>query len=120
MFKLEELTNKFVESCYRCAPNRQKEKVVMPMCSVAPPSNFGEQFATDIISRYCQKILVLRETATSFTWAKLVANEQKDTLEDGLRNLFSQVRYNALVVRARVSSSLAFVQWSQPSASHEL
>ena len=26
------------------------------------------------------------------TWAKLVANEQKVTLEEGLRNLFAQVR----------------------------
>ena len=81
MFKLEELSNKFVESCYRCAPRRQKENVALLMSSVTPPTHFGEQFATDIISRYCQKILVLRETATSMTWAKLVANEQKSHLK---------------------------------------
>ena len=92
IFKLEDLTHQYVQSCYRCAPNRRKENIVMPMSSVPPPTHFGEQFATDIISRFCQKILVLRETATSMTWAKLVSNEQKTTLEEGLRNLFAQVR----------------------------
>ena len=110
IFKLEELTQKFVQSCYRCAPNQRKEKVIMPMSSVPPPTNFGEQFATDIVSRFCQKILVLRETATSFTWAKLVANEQKTTLEEGLRNLFSQVR-PPMAIRpsvCRVDNAAAF------------
>ena len=80
------------------------------MSSVPPPTNFGEQFATDIVSRFCQKILVLRETATSFTWAKLVANEQKTTLEEGLRNLFSQVR-PPMAIRpsvCRVDNATAF------------
>ena len=92
MFNLDELVNHYIESCLTCAAKKDKKHIDMPMSSVTPPSSFGEHFATDIISRYCQKILVLRETATSHTWAKLVANEQKETLEEGLRYLFSQVR----------------------------
>ena len=92
LFNLDELVSHYIESCLTCAARKDKKHIDMPMSSVTPPSSFGEHFATDIISRYCQKILVLRETATSHTWAKIVANEQKDTLEEGLRYLFSQVR----------------------------
>merc|ERR1712237_124359 len=62
-----------------------------PMSSVTPPETFGEQFATDVIDREKQKILTLRETATSHTWAKFVKNETAEELESGLRCLFALV-----------------------------
>ena len=62
------------------------------MSSVPPPKYFGEQFAADVIRRNKQVILALRETATSYTWAKLVKNERASTLEDGFRALFALVR----------------------------
>ena len=62
------------------------------MSTVVPPKFFGEQFASDVIRRERQKILVLRETATSHTWAKLIKNETASCLQAGLRSLFSQVR----------------------------
>ena len=62
------------------------------MSTVPPPSAFGEHFATDVIRREKQKILLLRETVTSFTWTTMVKNEQAATLEAGLRFLFAQAR----------------------------
>ena len=62
------------------------------MSTVTPPEYFGEQYASDVIRRQRQKILVLRETATSYTWAKLIKSETAAVLEAGLRSLFGQVR----------------------------
>ena len=91
-FDLETATAKYVQSCTLCAAKRDKKNLPPPMSSVQAPAHFGEQFATDIISREKQKILVLRETATSYTAAKFVKNEQAKTLESGLRQLFAQFR----------------------------
>ena len=66
-----------------------EKHIQAPMSSVTPPETFGLQFATDVIEREKQKILTLRETATSYTWAKLIKNETAEELESGLRYLFA-------------------------------
>ena len=89
---LDEAVTSYVASCVPCAAKRDKKHTEAPMSTVTPPEYFGEQYASDVIKRERQKILVLRETATSYTWAKIVKNETAQALESGLRSLFSQVR----------------------------
>ena len=89
---LDKAVSTYVNSCLACAANRDKKHTIQPMSSVEPPKFFGEQFAADVIKRNKQKILLLRETATSYTWAKLVPSEKAVALEEGFRHLFAQVR----------------------------
>ena len=92
VFDLDKAVTDYVQSCMSCAAKRDKKHVEQPMSSVEPPKFFGEHFASDIIQRNKQKILLLRETATSHTWAKLIQNEKTTTLLEGFRHLFAQVR----------------------------
>ena len=52
-----------------------------------PPEVVGVSFAADVIKRYRQLILVLRECTTSFTASCLVHDEKHDTLCDALTQL---------------------------------
>ena len=91
-FDLDKAVHDCVSSCLACAAKKDKSHVIHPTSSVTPPKFFGEQFATDVIQREKQKILIVRETATSYTWGMLVRNEQVKTLESGLRKLFADIR----------------------------
>lgn len=91
-FNLEEAVANYVKSCITCAAKQGKKHTEYPMSSVEPPKYFGEQYASDVIHCEKQRILLLRETATSYTRASLVKNETAKTLEAGLRHLFAQVR----------------------------
>merc|ERR1711974_413965 len=91
ILNLDDLVHKCIRACYNCAATRDEKHIQAPMSSVTPPETFGEQFATDIIDREKQKIITLRETATSHTWAKFVKNETAEELENGLRCLFALV-----------------------------
>ena len=49
-----------------------------------PPEVVGVSFATDVIKRHRQSILVLRECTTSFTASCLIPDKRHDTLRDTL------------------------------------
>ena len=57
-----------------------------------PPVGIGLSFAADVLRRYGQFVLVLRETVSSFTVASLAASEQRDDLRDGLLILCCELR----------------------------
>ena len=88
------------------------------MSSVTPPKAFGQHFATDVIERETQKILTLRETATSYTWAKFIPNETATELEAGLRCLFALARPpNATqVCMCRADNAKGFISLSNNKA----
>ena len=89
---LDAAVNQYVSACLSCAATRNKTHIDHPMSSVEPPRYFGDSFAADVIEREKQRILVLRETATSYTWATLVKSQRAAALEDAFRQLFMQVR----------------------------
>ena len=49
-----------------------------------PPSTIGVSFAADIVKRYRQLILILRETVSSYTLTSLIESEKREDLRDGL------------------------------------
>ena len=89
ILNLDDTIAKCLKACYRCAATRDEKHIQVPMSSVPPPDTFGQHFATDVIDREKQKILTLRETATSYTWARFIQNETAIELESGLRCLFA-------------------------------
>lgn len=54
---------------------------------MTPPEVVGVSFATDIIKRHHQLLLVLREYTTSFTASWMIRDERHDTLRDALIQL---------------------------------
>ena len=62
-------------------------KLLIKQSSDDPPEVVGVSFAADVIKRYRQLILVLRECTTSFTASCLVHDEKHNTLSDALTQL---------------------------------
>ena len=52
-----------------------------------PPEVVGVTFAADVIKRWRQLILLLRECTTSYTATRTIADEKRDTLSDALTRL---------------------------------
>ena len=57
---------------------------LQPQSSSDPPATIGVSFAADIVKRYRQLILVLRETVSSYTLTSLIESEKREHLRDGL------------------------------------
>ena len=74
-------------SCHLCASLKKIPSCLVEQSSTAPPDAVGISFAADVVKRYRQLILVLRETTTSFTSSCLIENERRETLRAGLIRL---------------------------------
>ena len=74
-------------SCHHCASLKQLPKTVTPQSTSEPPESIGYQFSADVMRRERQFIFVLRETVTSYTVAKLIDDERRDTLRNTLLEL---------------------------------
>lgn len=51
-----------------------------PTPTTTPPKGFATQFACDVMERAGQKIVVLRENVTQYTWTKIIPDQQAQTL----------------------------------------
>lgn len=81
---LDRVLETLYDNCHTCASLKNTPDMLLKQSSCDPPDAVGVSFAADVIKRYRQVILVLRETVTSFTVSQLLANEQKNTLRDAL------------------------------------
>jgi hypothetical protein len=79
------------ESCHACASLLKKPHKLVEQSSSEPPDAVGISFATDVIRRNRQFILVMRECVTSYTTTMLVENERQDTLRDALIQLCIEI-----------------------------
>ena len=81
-------TDKAIEtltsSCHHCQSLKAIPQHLQPQSSSDPPATIGVAFAADIVKRYCQLILVLRETVSSYTRTSLIESEKREHLRDGL------------------------------------
>ena len=100
---------KVCESCHTCAslktvPNNYHKQTTSP-----PSKVIGSRYSADVIRRYSQYILLLREDISSYTEATLIENEKAETLRDGLTQLSSRLRSPLspqAVIRTDPASSL--------------
>ena len=77
-------------SCDTCMSLQKMSNRYLEQSSTKPES-IGSHFNADVVKREKQNILVLRENISAFTTAKIIANEQANTLKDSLLILLSQV-----------------------------
>ena len=72
--------------------------------STTVPAFIGSSFGADVLKRATQNILVVRENISSFTTAKFIANEQAETLKEGLLILCTQFTGPSVCVRVDPAS----------------
>lgn len=64
--------DRMIQACHHCASLRPTSKVCVEQSSCPPPDTVGVSFATDIIKRSRQLVLVLQESITSLTATTLL------------------------------------------------
>ena len=76
---------KFVTAgCAQCSSLATFPKEIVEFSTSQPTSKPGSAFACDVLVRARQKILVIRDTFTSFTVVKIIQNEQKESLRSAI------------------------------------
>ena len=84
---MNDAISRVTSACHTCASLKSFPSSLVKQSSDDPPEVVGVSFAADVIKRYRQLILVLRECTTSFTASCLVHDEKHDTLRDALTQL---------------------------------
>lgn len=78
------------DSCHTCVSLQKMPNTYLEQSTTAP-AFIGSHFGADVLKRANQNILVVRENVSSFTTTKFIANEQANTLKEGLLILCSQL-----------------------------
>ena len=65
-----------------------------PQSSTQAPTVVGLSFAADVVRRYRQYIIVLRETVSSYTLSSLIDGERHDQLRNALLSMCAELRFN--------------------------
>ncbi len=96
-------------SCHLCQSLASIPNHLMPQSTSAPPDRLGSTFSADVMRRYCQLVLVLREKVSSFTVTTFVDNEQRPTLRNAIIKLCATVvpPDSVLAIRVDPHPSLA-------------
>ena len=81
---LDRAVDRTAASCHHCASLRQVPHTLAEQSTGDPCEVVGVSFATDVLRRERQLILVLRETVTSYTGACMVESEQHSALREAL------------------------------------
>lgn len=76
------------EGCHQCVSFKKVPKALVEQSTGPPPPAVGVRFAADVMKRECQLILVVREYVSSYTYTLLLKDERKESLRDGLLQLF--------------------------------
>ena len=89
-------------SCHQCMSLKSIPLHLQEQSTCLPPKCVGLKFSLDIMRRYKQYIVVLRETVSSYTLTTIVDNERHDTLRDAIIMLLADMRSlgdNVLLIR---------------------
>ena len=95
-------------NCHHCTSLKSLPKHLEPQTTKPLPESIGMSFAADVMRRSKQYILVLHESVTSFTRAKMVQNERHDELCDTLLILCADFKSANSGIHIRVDAAPAF------------
>ena len=88
-----------VTNCAQCTSLQRLPKELVQQSSSPSPKSPGEQFASDVIRRAKQKILLTRDVHSSFTTATTIPDETADSLRASLISTTSLVRKDQCLIR---------------------
>ena len=86
---MNDAISRVTSACHTCASLKSFPSSLVKQTSDDPPEVVGISFTANVIKRYGQLILVLRECSTSFTASCLVHDEKHDTLRDALTQIIA-------------------------------
>ena len=81
---MDKVSTQVANACDVCTALQYVPSGLVEQSSESPPCHVGSTYALDIMKRYKQLILVLRETVTSFTGTMLVNSEGKEDLRSAI------------------------------------
>jgi hypothetical protein len=79
------------QSCHHCTSLKSIPQCMQPKTSSAPPDRVGAFFAADVMRRYKQCILVIRETVSSYTLTTVISSEKHEELRDAIMAVYASV-----------------------------
>lgn len=89
---VDKVNQTVASSCHFCQSVMSIPKHLQPQSSSEPPTSIGSYFAADVMRRYRQCVLILRETVSSFTAASLIASEKHDDLRNAILVMSADLR----------------------------
>ena len=119
--EIDNVISEVTKSCHHCAalksiPSHMKEQTTGP-----PPEAIGTCFSADVMRRYKQYVLILRETVSSYTVTTIINSEKKEDLREGLLLLCAEVSCSgnkAITIRVDPAPGLVSLQNDQTLKSH--
>ena len=81
---LDETISKLTKSCHICQSIKEIPQAMIEESTEDPPATVGGRFAADVIQRFSQKILIIRESVTSYTSAELIPDESAQSISQSL------------------------------------
>ena len=75
------------DNCIQCSSMKRLPPQAGDFSTSDPPASPGESFACDVMCRARQRIIVMRETLTSYTHTRLLPSERKEHLRSAIIEL---------------------------------
>ena len=89
---LDSKVRDIVNGCHTCAALKKIPSLYHEQSTSPPSESVGGKFSVDVIRRYSQFILMIREDISSFTEAVIIKDEKADTLREATMLLVSRMR----------------------------
>ena len=81
-----------IDSCHVCMSLKKIPSQFKEQTTTKPPDKIGTWFASDIINRENQRILLIRENISSLTHGTMIPSETSQSFRDGLITTISRFR----------------------------
>ena len=118
---LESACKLVTSSCHQCSALKHIPAELAEFSTSDSPAVPGESFASDVLCRARQRILVVRETLTSFTCTRLLASERMEHLRAGIIECISElVSSQGAVVRVDGAPALQALIGDTILSSHHI
>ena len=106
---MDKVSTQVANACDVCTALQYVPSGLVEQSSESPPFHVGSTYALDIMKRYKQLILVLRETVTSFTGTMLVNSEGKEDLRSAIIIMCSNMKSCSMVIEVRIDHAPGLV-----------
>ena len=80
---MSRVVSEVTDNCHTCLSLKPLPTAVTEQTTTVPDT-LGVKFSADVIERATQKLLVVRETVSSFTWVKRMLDQTVETLKTSL------------------------------------
>ena len=120
---LNRIADQVTDSCHTCAALKKIPAKFHQQTTSESIDRIGEKYSSDVMKRYGQCILLLRESISSYSDAVIISDERADTLRDAIIQLASKFRSPTspkAIIRTDPSTSLQALLGDKSLLAHNL